>query len=341
MSLKILRKLGEGGFGKVYLFQNTDEYKYALKVVSLKGYYDIEQAKEEGRIMMKLCHPHINQCVFVEPIGTSNLCMALEYCINGTLARKIKLSRIEEPLAVMWFTQMADAIQYLHEQHIIHRDIKPENILLTSRDQIMVGDLGVARKLKDTLQSARTCIGTPCYMSPQIQKGQQYTSKTDVWSLGCVFHEVLSRRAPFNYTMHMPIVEGTTPPLPDNYSDALRNFIFRVLTREEIGRPSASEVFIFCKLLLPGEYQRIKRRRLEPIHLDKQEIRKALRIYDGTVLSEDYLDSEKSISFSESSEKSKSFNESSTKSKRFNESFVDTNSFSKSFSQSVSLKPDK
>ncbi|KAK6959260.1 Serine/threonine-protein kinase Nek1, partial [Biomphalaria glabrata] len=84
---------------------------YALKVVSLKGYYDIEQAKEEGRIMMKLCHPHINQCVFVEPIGTSNLCMALEYCINGTLARKIKLSRIEEPLAVMWFTQMADAIQ--------------------------------------------------------------------------------------------------------------------------------------------------------------------------------------------------------------------------------------
>ncbi|KAI8786253.1 hypothetical protein BgiBS90_013611, partial [Biomphalaria glabrata] len=80
-------------------------------------------------------------------------------------------------------------------------------------------------------------------------------------------------------------------------------------------------------LLLPGEYQRIKRRRLEPIHLDKQEIRKALRNYDGTVLSEDYLDSEKSISFSESSEKSKSFNESSTKSKRFNESFVDTNSF--------------
>ncbi|KAK0061995.1 putative serine/threonine protein kinase 2 [Biomphalaria pfeifferi] len=314
MSLKILKKLGEGGFGKVYLFQNTDENKYALKVVSLDGFYDIEEAEEEGRMMMKLCHPHINQCVFLERIGTSNLCMALEYCRNDTLARKIQLSRIEEPLAVMWFTQMADAIQYLHEQHIIHRDIKPENILLTSRDQIMVGDLGVARKLKDTLQSARTCIGTPCYMSPQIYKEQSYTNKTDVWSLGCVFHEVLSRKAPFHYTRPKAIVEGPTPPLPDNYSYPLRNFIFRVLTREEIGRPSASEVFIFCKLLLPGEYQRIKRRRLEPIHLDKEEIRKALLIYDGTKR-------EKSKSFSESSEKSKSF--------------------SKSFSQSVSLKSDK
>ena len=83
----------------------------------------------------------------------------------------------------------------LHENKILHRDIKPKNIFLTAADQVKIGDLGCSKFLKKGL--ARTQIGTPYYMSPEIWMNKSYSDKSDMWSLGCVVHEMCALRPPF------------------------------------------------------------------------------------------------------------------------------------------------
>ena len=84
---------------------------------------------------------------------------------------------------------MAMAIQYMHERRVLHRDLKTSNIFLTSNNIIKLGDFGIARVLDSTLEQAKTVVGTPYYMSPEVCENKPYSYASDIWALGCVLYE--------------------------------------------------------------------------------------------------------------------------------------------------------
>lgn len=87
-----------------------------------------------------------------------------------------------------WFTQMCLAMKHVHDRKIIHRDIKGQNIFLTKNNIIKLGDFGIAKILNKTMEKARTVVGTPYYLSPEIIESKPYSFKSDIWSLGVLLY---------------------------------------------------------------------------------------------------------------------------------------------------------
>ena len=82
------------------------------------------------------------------------------------------------------------ALAYVHGRKVIHRDIKTQNVFLTSSNTVKVGDFGISKVLESTTQKAMTVVGTPYYMAPEACLSEPYTSKSDVWALGCIVYEL-------------------------------------------------------------------------------------------------------------------------------------------------------
>ena len=132
-----------------------------------------------------------------------------------------------------WFTQICLGMKHIHDRKVIHRDLKGQNIFLTQRGFVKIGDLGIAKVLNATLQKARTCVGTPYYLSPEIVQSQPYTFSTDVWSMGVMLYEMAALRPPFDapslHMLSMKIVRGAFTPISTNFSQGLRNLVTQCL----------------------------------------------------------------------------------------------------------------
>ena len=115
------------------------------------------------------------------------------YCEGGDVYSKIKASKgknFSEDVILEWLVQMGLALFYLHERKILHRDLKSQNVFLTKNGLIKLGDFGIAKCLDTTLAQAKTFIGTPYYLSPEIVQSLPYSFKSDVWSLGICIIEM-------------------------------------------------------------------------------------------------------------------------------------------------------
>jgi calcium-dependent protein kinase len=146
--------------------------------------------------MQKLKHPNIVE--LYEVIYTqNNIYLIMEYCAGGDLKRFCMTRKINEDMALNIVRQVARGFEELSKFGIIHRDLKAANILV-HQEAFKICDFGFAKFFGDSGKMARTCVGTPIYMSPQVLKHKQYTSKTDVWSLGILFFELLFGRLPYN-----------------------------------------------------------------------------------------------------------------------------------------------
>jgi len=141
------------------------------------------------------------------------------------------------------------ALKHVHDRKIIHRDLKGQNIFLTKTDLVKLGDFGIARVLSTTRENAKTMVGTPYYLSPEIINGKAYSFKSDIWSLGVVLYEMCALKPPFDAQsltfLAMKIVKGQYSPVPMSFSRELKNLVSTLLQVDPLKRPSVNEVLKF------------------------------------------------------------------------------------------------
>jgi NIMA (never in mitosis gene a)-related kinase len=194
----------------------------------------------------------------------------MEYCPGGDVAAVIRQRRgvpIPETQILNWFQQLASALDYLHKRKILHRDIKTGNIFVTANPSVLkLGDFGVAKVLERTGQMARTCVGTPGYLSPEICGNRQYNSKSDIWSLGCVLYQLMTLRPPFTgrnmNQLLIAIVRGHFPPMPARYSYELRQTVATMLRKNPEDRPSAEALLRKRLFSIKQTHQSVTKRKL-------------------------------------------------------------------------------
>jgi NIMA (never in mitosis gene a)-related kinase len=127
------------------------------------------------------------------------------------------------------FTQICLGMKHVHDRKIIHRDLKGANVFLTKKGIVKIGDFGIAKVLSCTVQQARTMVGTPYYLSPEIVQSKPYNSKTDIWSMGVMLYELCALRPPFDapsiHLLSMKIIRGVYNPIPACYSSEIKTLI--------------------------------------------------------------------------------------------------------------------
>ncbi|GAB5035304.1 Hypothetical protein NocV09_02500600 [Nannochloropsis oceanica] len=251
---EILKTLGEGAFASVHkVTRRVDGKTYALKKVDVSSLDDKEllSALNEIRLLASFAHPRIVR-LYETFLDGSNLCIVMEYCGWGDLAMKIKryIKRreyIDERVIWVYLIQILEGLKALHERNVLHRDLKPANCFLAEDGSIKIGDMNVSKVMKDG--NAKTQIGTPYYMSPEIWARRPYNHATDIWSLGCLIYELCALRPPFlgnNMSeLKTAVLGGHFNPVPSVYSNDLGSVIARMLTPAATARPSAEQALAY------------------------------------------------------------------------------------------------
>ena len=197
---KILKIIGRGSFGKVSLVEYipTNEI-YAMK--SLKKDILIEQEQIENTILEKNILENINYpllCNLIFCFQTEErIYFIMPFLSGGELFQHLRKFRtFDEPKVKFYSSQIALAIEYLHNKGIIYRDLKPENILMDEKGYLRLADFGMAKKLNNNEKAMSFC-GTPEYLAPEIIIGEGHDKNADWWSFGILIYEMLCGLPPF------------------------------------------------------------------------------------------------------------------------------------------------
>lgn len=230
---RLERIVGDGGTGVVYLGRKVSDTpgqpeQAAVKVLKLFWYTGGQQREElrsrfrhEVETWQRLHHPHILS-VISSGEEDSWPYIVLQYADGGTLANRIATSGGHMPFqeVARYLTQLADALDYAHQQGVVHRDVKPSNVLLDRQDNLYLTDFSIAKLLEGTqttLTGTGLTIGTPAYMAPDQQRGNQISSAADVYSLGVVLYQMVTGQLPFSGTDPIEILHShrhDAPPPP-------------------------------------------------------------------------------------------------------------------------------
>ena len=205
----------------------------------------------ESTILEKLDHPNIIRFkeTFAMRKPKLSLCIVMDYADGGDLKKKIMSQKgrfFEETQIVDWLTQISLAMKHIHDRKILHRDLKSENIFLSKNGLIKLGDFGISKCLNFTLDKAKTFIGTPFYLSPEIVQNIPYSFKSDIWSLGVLLYEMCALKMPFDaknlIVLSLKISRGHYNPLPIHFSNDLKNLCYLLLSTDQDKRPNINAV---------------------------------------------------------------------------------------------------
>jgi serine/threonine-protein kinase PpkA len=217
---RVLRTLGRGGMAQVYLaLQESIDREVAIKVMLSALHVDesfSERFLREARISAKLSHPNI---VSVYDVGVANGMhyLAMEYLPGGDLKDRIRKGLpIRDSLRIL--REIAGALDFAHTKGFVHRDIKPENILFSQTGAAVLSDFGIARASDGGthLTATGSIVGTPHYMSPEQAQGKPVDGRSDLYSLGIVFYQMLTGKVPFEGDSALSIgIKHIRDPIPE------------------------------------------------------------------------------------------------------------------------------
>jgi serine/threonine protein kinase len=191
---EIIRSLGSGGFGSVYLARDTWlEIKVAIKVPH-KQSAELYKLLKEPRLQAALNHPNIVRMIAAEKENRIFF-MVMEYVKGKTLEKILEKDRVLDwETAVGYIKQIAQGIDHAHKNKIIHRDLRPSNIMVSEEGTAKITDFGTSAWLNN-IPYASTRIGSPPYMAPEQFLGKA-SYQSDIYSLGCIFYEMIVGRPP-------------------------------------------------------------------------------------------------------------------------------------------------
>ncbi|KAI4385817.1 hypothetical protein MLD38_003810 [Melastoma candidum] len=241
-------EIGKGAYGRVYKGLDLENGDFvAIKQVSLENIAqeDLNIIMQEIDLLKNLNHKNI-----VKYLGSlktkTHLHIILEYVENGSLANIIKPNKFgpfPESLVAVYIAQVLEGLVYLHEQGVIHRDIKGANILTTKEGLVKLADFGVATKLNEADVNTHSVVGTPYWMAPEVIEMSGVCAASDIWSVGCTVIELLTCIPPYYDLQPMPalfrIVQDDHPPIPDNLSPDITDFLRQCFKKDARQRPDA------------------------------------------------------------------------------------------------------
>ncbi len=284
---KILEKLGSGGMGEVYKAIDLKLNRpVALKFLTSSYSFDSEQRDRllnEAEAVSSLDHNNICTVYEVDETEDDRIFIAMAYYEGETLKEKLKKGSIEFKQAVEIIIQTAEGLLSAHEKAIIHRDIKPDNIFITNDGVVKILDFGIAKILNQThITKFDSTPGTIAYMSPEQIKDEEVDQRTDIWSLGVVFYEMLTGQRPFKGESDPAMIYSILNEEPaelniyyKNYPETIQHIINKLLHKDKQLRYSFLYELIKDLNLIIGEKLTLKKK----LSLNK----KRLKVYSVMV----------------------------------------------------------
>ena len=260
-SYHLTKLIGMGGTGAVFLGSDNDGHEMAVKILippmliseeSLKEFH--KRFQREAEILSQLNHPYI---LPVKDFGTDESSgfpyMVMPYKSGGTLVEQIQAGPLPFDRVMKYVWQLAQALNYAHEQNIIHRDIKPANVLLDEEDQTSLADFSIAKLFNlstTTLTSANQMLGTPAYMAPEQVSNKTISPATDVYGLGVLTYQLLTGCLPFDVSALLALLQRImqeNPPPPHgirtDLPPAASEVLFKSLAKDPEARFASAEDF--------------------------------------------------------------------------------------------------
>ncbi|TDI43027.1 MAG: serine/threonine protein kinase [Acidobacteria bacterium] len=252
---RLIKRLGQGGMASVYLAERNGE-QYALKK-PLSSLLKDEEFRErflrEANIGRTLHHPNIIR-IFEKGEVNDVPYFTMEIVTGDTLREKLTKHELSQPRdAAAVILQIAEALDYAHLKGVIHRDLKPSNIMIMENGVVKVMDYGIARAQRfGNLTATGAFLGTPNYVAPETAEGKTTDARGDLYSLGIIFYEMLTRQRPFDadnplVTLRKHCTEPPTPPsvIAPGVPRRLETMILKLLAKSPDDRyPDAEHLLV-------------------------------------------------------------------------------------------------
>jgi eukaryotic-like serine/threonine-protein kinase len=247
----VKRELGRGGMGAVYLAEQPGlGREVAIKQLVASAAADpvaLKRFLQEAQVMARTSHPNLVQVHDLELMGTENY-IVLEFVRGKSLRDRINQGPIPPPQVFAVMHGVLQALDYAHKRAIVHRDMKPENVLLSDDGMVKVADFGIARLTDDsgvggTATKTGTTVGTPQYMSPEQVASSRVDGRSDLYSAGIMFYELVTGQPPFTaseadgpFTLMAKHVQAPPKP-PSVFQPGLDPILEQVILKSIAKRP--------------------------------------------------------------------------------------------------------
>lgn len=245
-SFRVIRKIGQGRYSKVYMANlKSKNINMALKVLPKNKEIAkiIHQIREEIKIQSHLNHRNILR-LYDYFRDERKIYLVLEYAPKGSVLEfQKRFSNFSESITSKIIKQTADGLKYIHSKHIVHRDLKPENLLVDENNDIKISDFGCAVFTSNIVPG--TLYGTLDYFSPEMIESKMYDERIDIWSLGVIMFELLVGKTPFDDPSVNNIyrkIKAVDYSIPSKVSTSANDLITNILIYDPEKRYSLTDI---------------------------------------------------------------------------------------------------